>query len=111
MYKNSSMSLENIDLGHKRICPLCSAKYYDFHQDELDCPSCDKRILAVNINKPKRGRRAGITNAPSAAVKENDELKDLIEDTPDEDTTTTEENLSEDITIDIPSNKESEEAN
>ena len=54
MYKNSSMKDEQIDLGHKRVCPLCAAKYYDFHQDELECPSCGKTILAVNINKPKR---------------------------------------------------------
>ncbi|MDC0861932.1 TIGR02300 family protein [Alphaproteobacteria bacterium] len=108
MYKNSSMSDEQLDLGHKRICPLCSAKYYDFHQDELDCPSCGKTIQAVNINKPKRGRRAGMLNTQTAPVKENDDLKDLIEETPDEDTPATEENLSEDITIDIAANKEPE---
>jgi len=43
MYKNSSMKDEQIDLGHKRVCPLCAAKYYDFHQDELECPSCGKQ--------------------------------------------------------------------
>ena len=105
------MTVNNIDLGHKRVCPLCSAKYYDFHQDELECPSCGKTIMAVNINKPKRGRRAGIVAAPTQNVKENDDLKDLIEDVPDEEETTTNvpENLSEDISIDIASNKESEE--
>jgi|TARA_B100000795_G_scaffold262921_2_gene241380 uncharacterized protein (TIGR02300 family) len=108
MYKNSSMSEEQVDLGHKRICPLCSAKYYDFHQDELDCPSCGKRIQAVNINKPKRGRRAGIINTQTAPVKENDDLKDLIEETSDEDAAAPEENLSEEITIDIAANKEPE---
>ena len=103
---------EQIDLGHKRVCPLCSAKYYDFYQDELQCPSCGKTIQAVNINKPKRGRKAGIVAAPTQNVKENDDLKDLIEDTPDEETETSDtENLSEDISIDISSNKEPEETN
>ena len=49
MYKSATMSEENIDLGHKRTCPHCSVKYYDFYQDELDCPECGKTIEAVNI--------------------------------------------------------------
>ncbi len=98
------------DLGHKRVCPLCAAKYYDFYQDELECPSCGKTIQAVNINKPKRGRRAGVSAiSTQAPIKDNDDLKDLIEETSEEESSTTEqENLSEDISIDIKSNKEPE---
>ena len=47
------MQQEQIDLGHKRTCPHCAAKYYDFYQDELECPQCGKSIEAVNITKPK----------------------------------------------------------
>ena len=43
------MQQEQIDLGHKRTCPHCGAKYYDFYQDELECPQCGKSIEAVNI--------------------------------------------------------------
>ena len=43
---------EQQDLGHKRTCPHCGTKYYDFYQDELDCPECGKTIDAVNITKP-----------------------------------------------------------
>ena len=103
------MTTEQIDLGHKRTCPCGSVKYYDFYQDDIDCPECGKSIEAVNIAKPKRGRKAGVTIAatPSKTNKDNDELKDLIEETddnaasPGEDT----ENLAEDITIDIPKDK------
>ena len=103
------MTTEQIDLGHKRTCPCGSVKYYDFYQDDIDCPECGKSIEAVNIAKPKRGRKAGVTVAatPSKTNKDNDELKDLIEETddsvvsPGEDT----ENLAEDITIDIPKDK------
>ena len=108
------MTSENIDLGHKRTCPCGSVKYYDFYQDDIDCPECGKSIEAVNIAKPKRGRKAGVTVAatPSKTNKDNDELKDLIEETddnvvsPEEDS----ENLAEDITIDIPKDK-SEDTN
>ena len=109
MYKSATMVQEMIDLGHKRTCPHCSAKYYDFYQDELNCPECGKSIEAVNITKPKRGRKAGVTIAatPSNTNKDNDELKDLIEETDDNATSPEEdtENLAEDISIDIPKDK------
>ena len=107
------MQEEQIDLGHKRTCPHCGAKYYDFYQDELDCPQCGKSIEAVNITKPKRGRKAGITvSAPVKNEKENDELKDLIEETDDNEAQTEDnDNLAEDISIDIPTDKTDEETN
>ena len=107
------MQQEQIDLGHKRTCPHCGAKYYDFYQEALDCPQCGKSIEAVNIAKPKRGRKAGISVAtPIKTAKENDELKDLIEETEDTDTQTEDnDNLAEDISIDIPTDKNEEETN
>ncbi len=107
------MQEEQIDLGHKRTCPCGSVKYYDFYQDEINCPECGKSIEAVNIAKPKRGRKAGITVAsPTKNTKENDELKELIEDTVETETQTEEsDNLAEDISIDIPTDKNEEETN
>ena len=107
------MEQEQIDFGHKRTCPHCGAKYYDFYQDELECPQCGKSIEAVNITKPKRGRKAGITVAsPTKNTKENDELKELIEDTEESETQTEDaDNLAEDISIDIPTDKNEEETN
>ena len=107
------MQQEQIDLGHKRTCPHCGAKYYDFYQDELECPQCGKSIEAVNITKPKRGRKAGITVASTTKnTKENDELKELIEETDETETQTEDaDNLAEDISIDIPTDKNDEETN
>ena len=105
------MEQEQIDFGHKRTCPHCGAKYYDFYQDELECPQCGKSIEAVNITKPKRGRKAGITVvSPAKNTKENDELKELIEETDETETQTEDaDNLAEDISIDIPTDKNDEE--
>ena len=107
------MQQEQIDLGHKRTCPHCGAKYYDFYQEELDCPQCGKSIEAINITKPKRGRKAGIAVvAPTKTAKENDELKDLIEESEEAETQTEDsDNLAEDISIDIPTDKTDEETN
>ena len=106
---------EEQDLGHKRTCPHCGIKYYDFYQDELDCPECGKTIDAVNITKPKRGRKAGVTiqTTPTKSSKENDELKVLIDETDDNTASTEEEsdNLAEDISLDIPKDKSDEETN
>ena len=106
---------EQQDLGHKRTCPHCGIKYYDFYQDELDCPECGKTIDAVNITKPKRGRKAGVSiqTTPAKASKDNDELKDLIDETDDNAASTEEEtdNLAEDISLDISKDKRDEEAN
>ena len=106
---------EQQDLGHKRTCPHCGIKYYDFYQDELDCPECGKTIDAVNITKPKRGRKAGVSiqTTPAKASKDNDELKDLIDETDDNAASTEEEtdNLAEDISLDISKDKSDEETN
>ena len=104
---------EQQDLGHKRTCPCSSVKYYDFYQDVLNCPECGKNIEAVNIAKPKRGRKAGVTiqTTPTKATKDNDDLKDLIDET-DENAAPTEEdtdNLAEDISLDISKDKSDEE--
>ena len=105
------MQEEQIDLGHKRTCPCGSVKYYDFYQDVINCPECGKSIEAVNIAKPKRGRKAGVTvAAPAKTTKENDDLKDLIEETEEAQAEDT-DNLAEDITLDIPTDKNEEETN
>ena len=114
MYKSATMLEENIDLGHKRTCPWCGVKYYDFYQEELNCPECGKLIEPGNISKPKRGRKAGVVIAttPTKTVKENDELKDLIEETDDSAAPSDEDdndNLAEDISIDISKDKSDEE--
>ena len=104
------MQEEQIDLGHKRTCPCGSVKYYDFYQDVINCPECGKSIEAVNIAKPKRGRKAGVTvAAPAKTTKENDDLKDLIEETEEAQAEDT-DNLAEDISIDIPTDKNEEES-
>ena len=107
------MSEEKQDLGHKRTCPHCGVKYYDFYQDELECPECGKHVEAVNITKPKRGRKAGISISVTTPKtnKENDELKDLIDETDDNEVSTEEDtdNLAEDISLDISKDKTDEE--
>ena len=81
---------------------------------QVDCPECGKSIEPTNISRPKRGRKAGVTVATTSTktVKENDELKDLIDETDDSTVPSDEDendNLAEDISIDISKNKTDEE--
>ena len=74
----------------------------------------EKKIEPTNISRPKRGRKAGVNVAttPTKAVKENDELKDLIDETDDNTAPSDEDdndNLAEDISLDISKDKSDDE--
>lgn len=51
-------------LGTKRTCPKCSAKFYDFAKEELNCPKCNtklkasdfKSLLSVPLAEPKKAK-------------------------------------------------------
>ena len=73
-----------------------------------------KKIEPTNISRPKRGRKAGVTVAttPTKSVKDNDELKDLIDETDDNTAPSDEDdndNLAEDISLDISKDKSDDE--
>ena len=44
------------DLGRKRVCPDCSAKFYDLAQDPMACPECGRTLPLSRFLKPRRGR-------------------------------------------------------
>lgn len=45
------------ELGTKRICAGCNAKFYDLHKTEIICPKCEA-VFAVPKPVPERPRRA-----------------------------------------------------
>ena len=50
--------------GLKRICSMCGKQYYDLGRTGLiECPECDKEIEVTTMQRPKRGRKPGSTNA------------------------------------------------
>ena len=112
MYKSAHNARRANRFRSKRTCPCGSVKYYDFYQDVINCPECGKSIEAVNMLNLKE-EESGISVAtPTKTAKENDELKDLIEETDDNEAQTEDnDNLAEDISIDIPTDKTDEETN
>jgi len=44
--------------GQKRICPSCSARYYDMKKKTPVCPTCGTTYDPENVMKARRGKVA-----------------------------------------------------
>ena len=62
------------ELGMKRLCASCSAKFYDLNHDPITCPKCG----AVHEVAPVP-RRGGRPNAPARPVAQEAELPETVE--------------------------------
>jgi uncharacterized protein (TIGR02300 family) len=54
------------ELGLKRVCPNCGARYYDLNRDPIACPKCGSPYDPEALLKTRRSR------APAAAEQEVD---------------------------------------
>jgi len=57
------------DLGTKRLCPSCGARYYDLNKSPIICPRC-----GTQFEVPTSGRSRAAP-APVAAVVEDEEVE------------------------------------
>ncbi len=46
------------ELGQKRVCNSCAAKFYDLNKDPIICPKCGAEFDASAVIKPRRARSA-----------------------------------------------------
>jgi uncharacterized protein (TIGR02300 family) len=60
------------ELGTKRLCPSCGAKYYDLNRDPITCPKCATVFEAVVLTS----RAAKAAKAEKKAEEEKEEEKD-----------------------------------
>jgi len=59
--------------GLKRICPSCSARYYDMKKNPPVCPSCGTAFDAEILMRSRRGRAAPekkVAAAPEVVIEE-----------------------------------------
>jgi uncharacterized protein (TIGR02300 family) len=40
LQRSTEVNVAKADLGIKRLCPSCGAKYYDLNKDPILCPKC-----------------------------------------------------------------------
>ena len=58
------------ELGTKRLCASCGAKFYDLSKDPIHCPKCGAVYEVVVATRPTRPEPAVVTPAPRAPVPE-----------------------------------------
>lgn len=45
------------ELGTKRLCPSCGAKYYDLNRDPITCPKCGSVFEAVMTSRAAKAAK------------------------------------------------------
>ncbi len=75
------------ELGVKRICLSCAAKFYDLEQDPIVCPSCGAPFDPEAAVKLKRGRSAANDDklAEAKVAEKADSDEDSDDDSDDDD--------------------------
>src|SRR5215831_5661224 len=58
------------ELGTKRLCASCGAKFYDLNKDPIHCPKCGAVYEVVVATRPTRPGPAAPVPAPRAPVPE-----------------------------------------
>ena len=56
------------ELGTKRICPNCGARYYDLRRDPVVCPKCGSAFDPETVLKSRRARPAPPPEVPIEPV-------------------------------------------
>lgn len=46
------------ELGTKRLCPSCGAKYYDLNRDPITCPKCGTIFETIMISRSAKASKA-----------------------------------------------------
>jgi uncharacterized protein (TIGR02300 family) len=80
----------NSQLGSKRVCTTCGARFYDLNKDPIVCPKCGAEN-DKDAGKLKRGGKGSRSDAAKkgaavkpAAVEDEDDLDDSLLDTDDD---------------------------
>src|SRR6201999_3737147 len=68
-----SMTLVKAELGIKRICPSCAARFYDLQRRPIECPKCAYSFEPEMLLKQRRTRVPEPVAKPAAVVKNDEE--------------------------------------
>jgi uncharacterized protein (TIGR02300 family) len=73
------------ELGTKRLCPNCGARYYDLNRDPIICPRCGTRfeVVAATRSRPVAAK-AAVVPEPEEAELEKDAVETVTLEEADE---------------------------
>lgn len=79
------VTLVKADLGTKRVCPNCTARFYDLQKRPIECPKCHFSFEPESLYKQRRVRTAeAVAAIPVAAESEDEEELEDNEEAPSE---------------------------
>jgi uncharacterized protein (TIGR02300 family) len=59
------------ELGTKRLCTECNARYYDLNTTPTTCPKCGARFQVIEAKiRPRSGPPAAVRQARSGGAKD-----------------------------------------
>ncbi|HEX3429788.1 MAG TPA: TIGR02300 family protein [Rhizomicrobium sp.] len=73
------MTLVKADLGTKRVCPSCSARFYDLQKRPIECPKCAFTFEPEALYKQRRPRPEPEKAAGEPLREEAEELQEAEE--------------------------------
>ncbi|HUO94143.1 MAG TPA: TIGR02300 family protein [Rhizomicrobium sp.] len=91
-----TLTLVKADLGTKRICPSCGARFYDLSKRPIECPKCAFSFEPEALYKQRRPRQP--EPAPAVAVvgaEDDEETEEEEEETEDAEVEEAEEVIDE----------------
>jgi uncharacterized protein (TIGR02300 family) len=92
-----STTLIKPDLGTKRVCPSCAARFYDLQKRPIECPKCAFAFEPEMLLKQRRTRVP--EPAKPVAAQAEDEEQEETEDEEAEEATTEDEELEEEEAV------------
>src|SRR6266851_9853072 len=64
-----SKAVAKPELGTKRLCASCGAKFYDLSKDPITCPKCGTVFeVVVPVSRSRGGEAAAVAAAAAAAA-------------------------------------------
>src|SRR5579872_4905726 len=70
-------TLVKADLGTKRACPSCAARFYDLTKRPIECPKCGTSFEPEALYKQRRGRQPEpVAQVVEAQESEDEEVED-----------------------------------
>jgi uncharacterized protein (TIGR02300 family) len=71
-----SIILVKADLGIKRVCPSCAARFYDLQKRPIECPKCQYSFEPESLYKQRRPRQPEAVKVQAAVEPDDDDDED-----------------------------------
>jgi uncharacterized protein (TIGR02300 family) len=103
MKKAATKTSGPVNLGNKRTCKKCQAKFYDFNKEELSCPKCghsmNQQDFTTTIPLKSEPRKKSIEKVTTEGLMQSDDSEGPATDPFESEDDLSEE--SEDVVEDI----------